>query len=94
MKNLKRYEPTFTPRVMRRINPIGNEGYIKFSAIEEALRSASDNNERLAIALWKRTVEIAEENHPVDVSLGMLTVLIDEWRSATAPFCHRCLAKD
>jgi len=84
MKNLNRYY--FHPDGMRLDMAQGDNQkgrWVKFYDHVEALRSASDNTERLAIALWKRVVEIAEENHPVDVSLGMLTVLIDEWRSAT-----------
>ena len=54
------------------------------NSAEKTQPSGENNNERLAIALWKRVIEIAEEAHSVDVSLGMLTVLVDEWRSATA----------
>lgn len=42
------------------------------------------NSASLAIALWKRVVEISQESTSPENACAMLSVLIDEWNSATA----------
>jgi hypothetical protein len=57
---------------------------VKTTVTTGGTQPTSDNNERLAIALWKRVVDAADEELTDGEYLGMLTVLVDEWRSATS----------